>query len=271
MEAVKPTSLKVEDIHVDLVMPNPDNINEMDEKTFGFLLENIKEVGLIDPIQVIPIQDGKYFLMGGEHRWKAAKQLGYNYVPAVILTDTRWTDSDYTDLISFRMNVLRGTQQPEKFLKVYDRMATKFGQEKLQEVFQIADKVLWKRLTKNLTKGMKEQGVPAEVVSTIEQASDKSKSFDSFNKKLTKILNDYQSNQSALGTVVFQEQKAIIVQTTQTVWELIDKVTKIASLTGKSFSELMQPSLEKVVQEYSHAIASQTDTPGGEASDQSPS
>jgi ParB/RepB/Spo0J family partition protein len=253
MESVKPTSLKVEDVHVDLVVPNPDNINEMDEKTFGFLLENIKEVGLIDPIQVIPIQDGKYFLMGGEHRWKAAKQLGYNYVPAVILTDTRWTDSDYTDLISFRMNVLRGTQQPEKFLKVYDRMATKFGQEKLQEVFQIADKVLWKRLTKSLTKGMKEQGVPTEVVNTIEQASDKSKSFESFNKKLTKILNDYQSNQ-VVGTVVFQDKKTIIVQTSEPVWNLIDQLTKIASITGKSFSELVAPSLEKVVQDYANAV-----------------
>jgi len=264
METVKPTSLKVEDIHVDLVVPNPDNINEMDEKTFSFLLENIREVGLIDPIQVIPIQEGKYFIMGGEHRWRAAKELGYHFIPSVILTDTKWTDSDYTDLISFRMNVLRGSQKPEKFLKVYDRMAAKFGSEKLQEVFQIADKVLWKKLTKSLTKGMKEQGVPEAVVASIQDASDKAKSFESFNKKLSKILKDHQAPQF-MGTVIFQEQKTIIVQTTEPVWVLIQSIIELASRTDKSFSELIQPALEKIV----HETASEVVTTSSQDSEQS--
>ena len=264
MEAVKPTSLKIEDVHVDLVVPNPDNINEMDEKTFSFLVENIKEVGLIDPIQVIPVQDGKFFLMGGEHRWKAAKQLGYTYVPAVILTDERWSDADYTDLVSFRMNVLRGTQKPERFLKVYDRMSAKFGSEKLQEVFQIADKVLWRKLTKNLTKGLKDQGVPEAIVDGIQQASDKSKSFESFNKKLTKILTDYQSAQTAGGTIIFKEQKTIIVQVSGEAFDMLSRVVDHATATGKSVSELLQPVIESV----HHGIKSEAVTASGQVTNE---
>lgn len=254
MDAVKPTSLKIEDIHVDLVVPNPDNINEMDEKTFGFLVENIKEVGLIDPVQVIPISDGKYFLMGGEHRWKAAKEIGYTYIPAVVLTEERWSDADYTDLISFRMNSLRGMQKPERFLKVYDRMALKFGTEKLQEVFQIADRVLWKKLTKNLTKGLKDNGVPEEVLSGIESASEKAKSFEAFNKKLNKILSEY--SQSGEGqTVVFSGvnaseksgQKAVVIQVSDDVFGFISELNEYAHANGKSFSEILHAPLESAL------------------------
>lgn len=253
MDSVKPTSLKIEDVHVDLVVPNPDNINEMDEKTFGYLVENIREVGLIDPIQVIPIAEGKYFLMGGEHRWKAAKQLGYQYVPAVILTDTRWSDSDYTDLVSFRMNVLRGNQKPERFLKVYDRMASKFGAERLQEVFQIADKVLWKRLTKNLTRGMRDQGVPEALIESIETASDKSKSFESFNKKLTKILTEYQNaGVITQSTVVFHAGKRMLMVTVDD--EMFSKIEAVSS-SGVSISEVLKPAIDPLYHGLSNPVS----------------
>ena len=256
MEAVKPTSLRIEDVHVDLLVPNPDNINEMDEKTFGYLVENIREVGLIDPVQVIPTLDGKYFIMGGEHRWKAAKQIGYQYVPAVILTDTRWTDADYTDLISFRMNVLKGAQKPEKFLKVYDRMSAKFGAEKLQEVFQIADKVLWKKLTKNLTQGMREQGVPEALVDSIEAASDKSKSFEAFNKKLTKIMKDYQSAGGSGVVVIHSGQKSLVVPVSADVLEMMEALSGQADL-----SEVIRPALEAVYHQFRASVSAEAPHP----------
>lgn len=255
MQSSKPTSLRIEDVRVDLLVPNPDNINEMDPKTFNYLKENMREAGIIDPVQVIPTQDGTYFIMGGEHRWKAARELGYEYIPSVILTDTRWSDADYTDLMSFRMNVLRGNQNPEKFLRTYERMAQKFGNESLQEVFYIADKALWKKLTKNIVKTLRDQGTPDDVVQAVDEAAEKAKTFDTFQKKLTKILSDYQTdgvNPAAPTSVAFKAaDRLLVLHVSPQALTILEQLGKEAN-----FSEILEVALGSFVGGQNHGHGS---------------
>lgn len=69
------------EVDIDLVQPNPDqprtnfNKEELDE-----LANSIKREGLIQPILVRPLEDGKYQIIAGERRWQASKLAGLDKV-----------------------------------------------------------------------------------------------------------------------------------------------------------------------------------------------
>ncbi|MEM4367744.1 MAG: ParB N-terminal domain-containing protein [Candidatus Anstonellales archaeon] len=49
------------------------------------LMESIEKVGFIEPITIIPSQEDKYEVINGQHRLVAAKNLGIQKIPAVII------------------------------------------------------------------------------------------------------------------------------------------------------------------------------------------
>src|SRR3972149_8307446 len=63
-------------LDVDACEPSDWNPNVEDLATFNELVENIRQVGMVDPIQVVSLGDDKYRIVGGEHRWKAARLAG---------------------------------------------------------------------------------------------------------------------------------------------------------------------------------------------------
>ncbi len=74
-------------IHVDpnQVQPNPHQPRRnFDPQAIKSLAESIKEHGLLQPILVRPGKDGGYQLVAGERRWRAARDLGLNSIPAII-------------------------------------------------------------------------------------------------------------------------------------------------------------------------------------------
>lgn len=71
------------------IVPQEDQPRSVfDEDTIDELAASIKEHGVLQPIIVRPI-DGKYVIVAGERRYRAAKKLGLETIPAVIreLTD----------------------------------------------------------------------------------------------------------------------------------------------------------------------------------------
>lgn len=48
------------------------------------LAESIRQLGLLEPIMVRPLTDGRYGIIHGERRWRAAKLAGLNHIEAVI-------------------------------------------------------------------------------------------------------------------------------------------------------------------------------------------
>ena len=73
--------LKVEDIIRDEDQPR----REFSEEAINALAASIKEHGVLQPI-VVTKEDGKYKIVAGERRWRAAKVAGLNKIPAVIRT-----------------------------------------------------------------------------------------------------------------------------------------------------------------------------------------
>lgn len=56
----------------------------MDPQSIAELADSIKAQGLIQPILVRPVEGGKYEIIAGERRWRAAKLAGLAQVPVLI-------------------------------------------------------------------------------------------------------------------------------------------------------------------------------------------
>ena len=62
---------------------------KFDDTAITELAESIRLHGMLQPIVVRPIADGRYQIVAGERRWRAAKRVGLSEVPVIIrdLTD----------------------------------------------------------------------------------------------------------------------------------------------------------------------------------------
>jgi len=57
---------------------------DMREETLSDLAESIKAQGIVQPIVVRPISDGRYEIIAGERRWRATQLAGLGEIPAII-------------------------------------------------------------------------------------------------------------------------------------------------------------------------------------------
>jgi len=79
----------VHEVDVNLVDPNPFQPRmEMDEAAFEELKRSVKERGIIQPVAVRPGKNGRYELIAGERRLRAAIAVGLKKIPAYILNVT---------------------------------------------------------------------------------------------------------------------------------------------------------------------------------------
>lgn len=104
------TEAKYELISIDRLRANTWNPNTMTDEMFNKAVSSIIEYGFIDPITVMPYADG-YTIIDGEHRWRAADQLGYREVPCVVL---RTITHQQAKKLTTILNGLHGEADPEK-------------------------------------------------------------------------------------------------------------------------------------------------------------
>lgn len=70
------------------IKPDPDQPRrEFSEGELTELADSIKRVGLLQPIVVREDGDGKYYILFGERRWRAAQKLKLREVPCVVRED----------------------------------------------------------------------------------------------------------------------------------------------------------------------------------------
>jgi ParB family chromosome partitioning protein len=74
----------LEELTVASIRPNPyQPRGHFDEESLASLAESIREVGLLQPVLVRPIEGG-YELVAGERRWRAARRVGLQTIPALV-------------------------------------------------------------------------------------------------------------------------------------------------------------------------------------------
>ncbi|MEP6571713.1 MAG: ParB/RepB/Spo0J family partition protein [Gemmatimonadota bacterium] len=78
------SSGQLQELLVGSISPNPyQPRTSIDEPSFRELVASLEVSGLLQPILVRP-HEGGYELIAGERRWRAAQQLGWSKIPAVI-------------------------------------------------------------------------------------------------------------------------------------------------------------------------------------------
>lgn len=186
MNAIEKTqSILRQDIPIDLLDPNPNNPNEMDDATFNLLANNVEETGITDPLLVRPLPNGRYRIVGGHHRLEVAKVYGFEKVPCTIITDPDF-DEDKENFQVVRMNVIRGRMSPEKFMKMYESMNQKYTDEIMREAFGFAEEEEFKKLIKQVSKSL-----PPEVQGDFEKAAKEVKTIDGLSKLLNSMFTKY--------------------------------------------------------------------------------
>jgi ParB family chromosome partitioning protein len=78
---------RVQKLSVDDIVPNPHQPRQhFDEEALVQLADSIKRYGILQPMVVTPMGQGKFAIVAGERRWRAASKAGLAKVPAIVRT-----------------------------------------------------------------------------------------------------------------------------------------------------------------------------------------
>ena len=93
-----------------------------DEEALGALADSIREVGVLQPVLVRPVDDG-YELIAGERRWRAARRVGLQMIPALV----RDTDDATSLQHALVENLHRDDLNPLEEAAAYQQLIEDFG------------------------------------------------------------------------------------------------------------------------------------------------
>jgi ParB family chromosome partitioning protein len=112
----------LEEIPVASVRPNRFQPRaRFDEEELSSLAESIREVGLLQPVLVRPIGD-EYELIAGERRWRAARRVGLQTIPALV----RHTDDTASLEHALVENLHRADLNPIEEAAAYQQLIEDF-------------------------------------------------------------------------------------------------------------------------------------------------
>jgi len=124
-EAPEPKRAPV-DVDIDLLSPNRFQPRaQMDETALEDLTGSIRANGIIQPIVVRPV-DGRYEIIAGERRWRAAQRAGLLRVPIVVREVAAGQETTLLE-IALVENVQRADLNPIEEAAAYRRLTEEFG------------------------------------------------------------------------------------------------------------------------------------------------
>ncbi len=124
------TQCKVEFIPHELIFPNPNQPRvRFDYSELEGLAQSIRSNGILQPINVRALSDGKFELISGERRLRAARMIGLKQIPCVIMEIT----DEQSALFALIENVQREDLDFFEEAVALDRLLTDhgFSQEEL--------------------------------------------------------------------------------------------------------------------------------------------
>jgi ParB family chromosome partitioning protein len=80
--ASRPAEFRLE---ISKIRPNPRQPRQaFDEASLDELARSLRMQGVLQPVVVRPLQDGRFELIAGERRWRAAQRAGIHQIPALV-------------------------------------------------------------------------------------------------------------------------------------------------------------------------------------------
>jgi ParB family transcriptional regulator, chromosome partitioning protein len=109
---------------IDLIDANPKQPRrQFDDAALSELTASIRDRGVIQPLLVRPKSNGRYELVAGERRWRAAQRAHLHEVPVVI----RPLDDSATLEIALVENIQRQDLNPIEEAEAYQRLVEDYG------------------------------------------------------------------------------------------------------------------------------------------------
>jgi len=111
-------------IPLDRIEANPQNPRlEFNEVTLEEMASSIREHGVLQPVLVRPLDDGRFQLIAGERRWRASKLAQQDAIPAIV----EEIDDDTALEIAIIENLQREDISPLDEAVMFDRMVRDHG------------------------------------------------------------------------------------------------------------------------------------------------
>lgn len=219
--------MKIDYIAAELLHANEENPNKQKDVIFNKLVENIQEIGFVEPIMVRPIEDG-YEIISGHHRFEAGKIVGYSSFPCVVMDEY---DKDMADFQLVRMNMLKGDLDPVKFTKLYNRMAEKYGDELVKESMALVDAKKFDQLYVRVV-----ESLPPALQKKLESTKKEIKDIDGLSRILNQLFSTYGDTLQYNFMVLDYSKK-------EQLWVQMEKAMKkrvfddlVPELTGKGIN-----------------------------------
>lgn len=112
--------------HIDIVAisPHPGQPRkQFDEAALQELSDSIAERGVIQPVIVREVAPGRYQLVAGERRWRAAQRAHLHQIPAIV---RQFSDAETLE-IALIENIQRQDLNPVEEAEAYSRLIAQFG------------------------------------------------------------------------------------------------------------------------------------------------
>lgn len=171
--------------------PNVYNPNQMDAFMFDKEVESIRRFGFAAPIIARHLDEGEWEIIDGEHRLKAALQLGLATIP---IWDLGPVDDVIAKQLSIVLNETRGSAEKQKMADLLQDLLKSETTESLIGVLPYSKEAFnelaalpafdWESFEKQAPKGSQDSWVeriyrlPLEAAKVLDQAIDKAKEGD---------------------------------------------------------------------------------------------
>lgn len=118
------------EIELDKLEPNHWNPNQQSAFIYDKELNSIDTFGFIDPILIREIEDGKFQIVDGEHRWKAMKEKGAKTISAINM-------GKVDDVVAMQLTIItnetRGRTDRVKLVELLDSLKSETEVQQLYD------------------------------------------------------------------------------------------------------------------------------------------
>jgi ParB family chromosome partitioning protein len=122
--AARPSVSADRKVAIDLVVRNPKNPRKhFAEEDLQDLASSIRQHGIVQPVVVRPVADGKFEIIAGERRWRAAQLAGLDEIPVLI----REVDDRTALELAIVENVQRADLNPLEEALGYEQLIAEHG------------------------------------------------------------------------------------------------------------------------------------------------
>ena len=125
-------SSSINEVPLFKIMANPNQPRrEFDADALQELAESIRQIGIIQPITLRLMDDGKYQIIAGERRWRASQMAGLSSIPAYVRT----ADDENMMQMALVENIQREDLNAIEIALAYQHLIEQYGltQDKLSE------------------------------------------------------------------------------------------------------------------------------------------